>query len=105
MKCPEPHSMTEIAELATAINRLAKVIEKHGLRELGGKSESLYKAAPEAEPEMTDEVTMAAQLSIPARTLGSYRRKGKFPGCWIRNGKRIRWRVDQTVASWKRGIS
>jgi len=50
-------------------------------------------------------MTMAAQLGIPAKTLADYRREGRLPKCWIRNGKRVLWRVKETVTAWGNGIS
>jgi len=54
---------------------------------------------------LVDEMTMAAQLGIPAKTLADYRREGRLPKCWIRNGKRVLWRVKETVTAWENGIS
>ena len=54
---------------------------------------------------LVDEETMAKMLDLSKRTLADYRRRGRFAGCWIRNGRHIRWRVAQTLSAWERGIA
>ena len=97
--------LEQIDSLTSAINRLADAMERHCESGLGGVDGSLYKAAPQNEAELVDEATMAEKLNIPVRTLGNHRRAGKFPNCWIRNGKHIRWHVSQALELWQRGIS
>ena len=104
MRCLETNDTTEIAELTAAIYRLAQVVEKSGLPGLGGLREPLYKPVPTMETDMVSEQAMATTLGIPVRTLGRYRRQGKLPNCWIKNGKRVRWRVPQTTEAWRKGI-
>ena len=97
--------MAGLADLTTAVHRLADLLERSVPEGLGDEQEPLYNAAPSLSDEMVDEATMAEQLDIPERTLGKYRRQGKFPGCWLKNGRRIRWRIYQTTEAWKRGIA
>lgn len=93
-----------LADLTAAICRLVDLLDATGCHRLGGDQKPLYNTAPPQEAEIVDEVEMAKLIGIPSKTLSNYRRKGKFPGCWHRNGKRILWRVEPTVAAWGRGI-
>ncbi len=90
---------------AQAIEQLVRVIsadlKKSGL---GGATETLYTRPPESS-DLVDEKTMAAALNISPRTLGRHRRAGRLPGCWIRNGGRILWKVAETREAWERGIA
>lgn len=94
-----------LGTLVSALNRLADVLEGQFAGGLGGEQKPLYKAAPRSDGNLVEEPAMANQLGIPVRTLSKYRRQGRLPGCWIRNGKRILWRARETVALWERGIS
>ncbi len=90
---------------AQATEQLVRVmsaaLKKSGL---GGATETLYTRPPEAS-DMVDEKTMAAALAIPRRTLAYHRDRGKLPGCWVKNGRRILWHVEATKEAWKKGIS
>ncbi len=96
----------QIERLINAIQRLASAVEK-----LGAGHDQLGEALPrrytrvQDEFDLVSENDMAAQLDLNPRTLAEYRRKGKLPGCWIRNGKRILYYIEETRAAWKRGLS
>jgi hypothetical protein len=99
-----PANVEQTERLITAIERLAAAIEIIAPGGLGDMRESRYPECP-IDRGFVSEVAMAELLDIPARTLGKHRRGGKFSGCWIRNGKRIRWRVAATLETWRRGIA
>jgi len=92
-----------IDELTVAINRLAAAAERIGAR-LGDPPPTRYTSPPN-EPDLVDERTMAGLLNISNRTLGKYRRDSRFPNCWIRNSRRISWKVSETQEAWDRGIA
>ncbi len=94
---------TRIEELTAALNRLAVVIERQA-GGLGVAENSRYTTPPESLG-LVDEKTMAAVLNTSHRTLGKHRRDGRLPGCSLRNGGRILWRVEETVAAWRKGIA
>ncbi len=97
----------EIRELVKAVSRLAAAMEsQRDIREkgLGGAESTRYTRPPNA-ADLVDEKTMAGILNISGRTLGRHRRAGRLPGCWIRNGGRILWRVAETQEAWERGIA
>ena len=48
---------------------------------------------------------MAQMLNIPQRTLANLRRQGRLPKCWLKNGRRVLWRVAETLETWKKGIA
>ncbi len=96
-------ALPQTDNLTAAINRLAAAVENLPER-LGVPPESRY-TQPSENAELVVEKKMAQTLDIPARTLGNYRRQGKFPGCWIRNGRRILWYATETQEVWKRGIA
>ena len=102
---PGAIEVSGLSDLTAALHRLADVLQQ-GL--LGAHGESFAKLHPdrtvEEDTTLEDEATMAARLRIPVRTLGAYRRQGRFPGCWLRNGRRILWRVEPTLAAWGKGI-
>lgn len=99
-----PHiDHTTAGILAAAINRLAAAVEEHN-RSLGSAATTRYTRPPNG-PDLVDERTMAGILSISYRTLGKHRRDGRLPGCWVRNGGRIFWIVDDTVAAWRGGVA
>ena len=87
-----------------AIERLVHAISEDQKPGLGGPAESLYTRPPNG-PTPVDERTMAEILSISNRTLAKYRREGRFPNCWIRNSRRIMWKVTETQEAWDRGIA
>ena len=92
-----------IKDLATAINRLAAAIERScSDEELAGERHTRYTCGDG--PSLITEPEMAQSLRMKSRTLANHRRQGRFPGCWIRNGRRILWLVEPTVASWQKGI-
>ena len=101
---PRPHPIADgLIRLAASLDRLTTVLESRQ----GGLGESmkpLYTRPPEP-PGLVDEKTMAAVLNISNRTLGQHRRDGRLPGCWVRNGGRISWRVAETREAWERGIA
>ena len=71
--------------------------------ELPVRGDSRYRLQS-TDDEVVDEATMAQLLDIPPRTLARYRREGRIPGCWLKNARRIRWRVAPTLDAWQRGI-
>ena len=90
--------------IADGIDRLITVIEKRSNAGLGGAAEPRY-TRPPGDSGLTDERSMAGILGISSRTLARYRRDGRLPGCWVRNGGRIWWRVAETREAWARGIA
>ena len=89
--------------IAQGVGRLAAALENLW-GGLGDPVNTRYTSPPQASG-LVDEKTMAATLGISNRILGKYRREGRLPGCWIRNGGRIHWRVAETLETWKRGIA
>ena len=95
-----------IERLAIAIEKLAAAIEsRHGDTELGGGKEPRYTRIASATPDLASERAMAELLRISERTLAEHRRRGRLPNCWVRNGRRISYRVAVTLAAWDRGIA
>lgn len=92
--------------LIAAINRLTSAIEQLNLCQgrLGETGSTRYTRVRTEQSHMISEDEMAAVLDIRPRTLGDHRRMGKLPGCWIKNGKRVLYDRDQTLAVWKRGL-
>jgi hypothetical protein len=99
-----PANVEQTERLITAIERLAAAIEIIAPGGLGDMRESRYPVCPPNDG-LASEEAMAQMLDIPARTLAKHRRAGKFSGCWIRNGKRMLWRVAETLETWSRGIA
>lgn len=107
-------SAEQIEGLTQAINRLTAALkpferladalaaEKERI-EVHNGTEPRYE--PPGVDGLVDEATMAKKLDIPKRTLAQYRRDGRFPNCWVKNGRSVRWRVAETLEAWKRGIS
>ena len=101
----------QIAALAEAVKDLADAINRRSAAQenrppdLGVDPPSRYIGRPDPEVGLVDEPAMAQQLGISIRTLARYRRDGRLPGCWLRNGKHIRWRVPETLAAWQRGMA
>jgi len=83
--------------LALSLDRVADAVAPEPNRR--------YKAPRETNNAVISESEMAALMHIKPRTLGTYRRKGKLPGCWVRNGRKASWYVEQTLAAWARGIA
>jgi hypothetical protein len=102
--CNETTIVDGLADLTATLRCLADLLEAKNSHGLAVAREPRYKAARQGDAEMVDEMTMAAQLGIQPRTLGEYRRRGKFPGCWLRNGKKVLWRVQPTIEAWTKGI-
>ena len=102
-----PHDayISEIRTLTAAINRLAAAVESssNGRPELAESGTPRYQ--PQTAEELIDEEAMACELGIPKRTLASYRRAGRFPNCWMKNSRQVRWERAKTLATWKRGIA
>ena len=88
-----------IDRLAGAVERLSNVIEG-----LGPFEDSRYTTARNVSNDMVDERTMAILIGITQRTLGEHRRRGRLPGCWVKNRRRICWMPEQTLKAWERGI-
>ena len=99
-----PASQRQIERLTAAIERLASAIQNLVPGGLGERGKPRYPVCA-ADDGLVSEAAMAEKLGIPPRTLARYRRQGRVPGCWIRNGKRIRWQVVETQEIWKRGIA
>ena len=95
-----------LSKTIDAIDRLTGAIEKlHGLIEgLGRVEDSRYTTARNVSNDMVDERTMASLIGITQRTLGEHRRRGRLPGCWVKNRRRICWMPEQTLKAWERGI-
>jgi hypothetical protein len=94
----------QLEQLTSAIVRLAEAVERQVVS-LGSSPLSRYTKPPDDRYGMVDERAMAQHLQISPRTLGEHRRRGRLPGCWIRNGGRIWWRVAETCEAWGRGIA
>jgi len=98
----------KIDRFITAIDRLASAIESFtsAQKGLGGTANTRYthKENEESSDSATEQ-EMAEKLGIPQRTLGNYRRQGRIPNCWVRNGGRIVWKVAESQAAWDRGIA
>jgi hypothetical protein len=97
---------SSLDRLAMAIERLAAALEAFGARGQGlGESRPSGYPVQLSEIGLVDEKAMALSLGLSKRTLADYRRRGRLGGCWIRNGRHIRWRVAQTLSAWERGIA
>lgn len=104
----ERSSTDQFDQFISAIDRLTSAIETlaSSRDELGVGQHSRYTHQENEElPDSATEQEMADTLGIPSRTLGKYRRQGRFPNCWVRNGGRIVWKVAETQESWDRGIA
>lgn len=75
------------------------------LKGLGRDPESRYSTFAQATDDMLDEQSMAERLGITRRLLAQHRKKGRLPGCWVKNGRQFRWHVHETLEAWKRGIA
>ena len=98
-------SAEQFERLISEVRHLAETIEgfKKTLLTVFNPGKMVYN---NTEPDdLANETSMANKLSIPPRTLARYRREGKFPECWIKNGKRILWKVTETFDVWRRGIA
>ena len=94
------------SEVIDAIDRLTGAVERLGdvIEGLGPVGNSRYTSLKDAR-DLADEPTMAEMLRIKRRTLAKYRRQGKLPACWIKNGRQVRWHVYDTLEAWKRGVA
>lgn len=90
--------------IADGIDRLITLLENPSKAGLGGAAEPRY-TRPPGDSGLSDERSMAVILGISPRTLARYRRDGRLPACWVRNGGRIWWRVAETREAWARGIA
>ena len=99
-----PASQRQIERLTAAIERLASAIQNLAPGGLGERGKPRYPVCA-ADDGLVSEAAMAVKLGIPPRTLARYRRQGRLPGCWIRNGKRIRWRTAEALDAWRKGIA
>ncbi len=95
-----PQAIDAIDRLTGAVERLGKAVEG-----LGPGQVLRYTTAKDVTSDTVDENTMASVLGIAKRTLGEHRRRGRLPGCWVKNRGRICWMSEQTVQAWKRGIA
>ena len=92
------------ARCVATLEKLIGILENR-LDALGVEATSRYTARPDLRIGLVDEPAMAHQLGISIRTLARYRREGHLPGCWIRNGKHVRWRTAETLAAWQKGTT
>jgi len=92
--------------LIDAINRLAAAVEQLDCShdQLGEVLPGRYTRVQD-EFDLVSEGEMAARLGLNPRALAKHRRSGKLPGCWVKNGRRVLYHVEQTHAAWKRGLS
>lgn len=97
------HILAVLTRIADTLDRLVEGIEQQNKR-LGVSEGTRYTRPPEPSG-LEDEKTMAGLLHISDRTLGRHRRNGRLPGCSIRNGGRILWKVAETREAWERGIA
>ncbi len=93
--------------LIAAIDRLSGAIDKlsSACNELGDGEPKRYTSKVDAETVLVTELGMADQLGIRQRRLAEHRRSGKLPGCWVKNGRRVLYDVEQTLAAWRKGLS
>ena len=91
-----------IQKLTETVDRLVNLLERR--LEVPVLPDSRYPVRSTDDDEVVDELAMAKLLDIPTRTLARYRREGRTPGCWLKNGRRIRWHVAPTLEAWQRGI-
>lgn len=86
--------------IATALEEISSALRKG----LGGGQHPAY---PDGDglSDLITESEMAVLLDRNPRTLAKYRRAGKFPGCWIRNGRSTLWRKQPTLMAWREGLS
>lgn len=96
----------KLSEVIDAIDRLVSATEKLGnaIAGLGGETDSRYTPHGMTE-EVVNEKQMSEILGITRRSLADYRRKGKLPNCWVKNGRKIRWHLNRTIDAWRKGIS
>ena len=94
---PPTDLVEPIRQLAAAVKQLAVAIEQQA-GVLGSATDPRYTRPPAEESALVDEGSMAKILNISRRTLGTYRRQGRLPGCWLRNGGRVLWRVAETTS-------
>ena len=94
-------------DLIHAVNALHAAILQlpEILKGLGQVAESRYSTGMQTAEDMLDEQSMAQRLGISRRVLAEHRKNGKLRGCWVKNGRQIRWHVHETMDVWKRGIA
>ena len=97
-----PALLHSIAQLTDTLDALRAAIEGAAVPVRG---EPRYTCAVDTPREIVGEKEMAEKLNITRRSLAGYRRRGKLPGCWFKNGKRVQWRVGPTLEAWNRGIA
>jgi hypothetical protein len=105
MRPYDPNSRM-IGDLTVALNRLATVVED-ALQQyltLGQTGTPRYTHGA-ADQGIVGEKKMAELLGISPRTLAEHRRRGRLPGCWVKNGRRVCWMPGKTLEAWKRGIA
>lgn len=104
-------SLDQVNRISEALSRFTKATERcfvavercSGL--LARFLESRYTSVTESNQQLVGESEMASILSISRRTLAHHRKSGRFPNCWLKNGKRVFWRETETVEAWNRGIA
>lgn len=99
---PRQSALAILHSIVQALNRIATAVESQN--SLGDPVGTRYTRRPNDCPDLINEVAMAQLLDISPRTLAQHRRRGKFPNCWIRNGRRVLWKVEQALEAWKRGL-
>ncbi len=98
-------AVNRLTEALEPLGRLTEAIERLERERIAAQtSQNVSRPLPGTD-DLADEATMAKRLSIPKRTLAQYRRDGRLPNCWVKNGRRILWRVAETLDAWKRGIA
>ena len=102
---PAPGSaVLQFVQLVLALNRIAASLDRVA-EAVAPALDRRYKSNSDSNRNLISESAMAALMHIKPRTLATYRRKGKLPECWVRNGRRALWHADQTLAAWTRGIT
>ena len=96
----------QFERLTDSVNRLAAAVEQLdcGHDQLGEVLPGRYTRVQD-EFDLASEQEMAARLGLNPRTLAKHRRSGKLPGCWVKNGRRVLYDVEQTLAAWRKGLS
>jgi hypothetical protein len=101
------HSIDELlVELTDALHRVASALEstQATTRSLGQSGAPRYTRDAADESTVVGEKKMAELLGISPRTLAEHRRRGRLPGCWVKNGRQVCWMPQKTLEAWKWGI-
>lgn len=97
-------SYYQFGRLIEVIVNLTAAIEQQ-TKALGPAGDPRHTRAADAETELVNEAAMASILDISRRTLAHHRLNGRFPACWVKNGRRILWHVVATTDAWRNGIA